>query len=286
VPWLDTVYSPEVLCMQRAVVLSLVYVLSCLLAMPASAAPCEVRLRVLSYNIHSGTGMDGELDLARTADAIRDTRADVVALQEVDVHWAARSDFRNQATDLARMLRVSVFFAPIYDLAPPAPGLPRRRYGVAVLSRFPLLLTENHEITRLSTQVPHAMPAPAPGFAEAVVLVRGEPVHVYCTHLDFRSDPAVRTTQVTDMIRIISGSRDPQLLLGDFNATPGAPELAPLWTFLTDAAPAGATFPANAPTERIDYVTVSSRVRVRSAAVPETLASDHRPVLAEVAVSP
>lgn len=269
--------------MRRVGVLLLV-MLSFLLVTPASAAPPPVTLRVLSYNIHTGIGADGELGLARTADAIRATRADVVALQEVDVHWDARSDFRDQARDLADMLAMRVFFAPIYDLDPLTPGAPRRQYGVAVLSRFPLLHTENHEITRLSTQDPNPVPAPAPGFAEAVVLVRGIPVHVYSTHLDYRPDPAVRQMQVADTLRIMSADRGPQVLLGDFNATHEAPELAPLWTVLTDAVPDGATYPAVAPTKRIDFVTVSEGVRVLSATVPETLASDHRPVLAELAV--
>jgi len=268
--------------MRRVGVLLLVMLLF-LSATPASAAP-SVTLRVLSYNIHTGIGTDGVLDLARTAAAIRATGADVVALQEVDVHWAARSDFRDQARDLADMLAMRVFFAPIYDLDPLTPGAPRRQYGVAVLSRFPVLHAENHEITRLSTQDPDPVPAPAPGFAEAVVLVRGVPVHVYSTHLDYRADPAVREMQVADTLRIMSGDRGAQVLLGDFNAEHGAPELAPLWTVLTDAVPDGATYPAEAPTKRIDFVAVSDGVRVRSATVPETLASDHRPVLAELSV--
>ena len=272
--------------MRRVGVLLLV-ILSFLLTAPAAAAqaPPPVTLRVLSYNIHTGIGTDGVLDLSRTAAAIRDTGADVVALQEVDVHWDARSDFRDQARDLAAMLRMRVFFAPIYDLDPLTPGAPRRQYGVAVLSRFPVLHTENHEITRLSTQDPNPVPRPTPGFAEAVVLVRGAPVHVYSTHLDYRPDPAVREMQVADTLRIMSDDRGPQVLLGDFNAPHEAPELAPLWTVLTDATPDGGTYPAAAPTKRIDFVTVSDGVHVRSATVPATLASDHRPVYAELSVS-
>lgn len=269
---------------RRAGVLLLV-MLSFLLTTPAGATGAPpVTLRVLSFNIHTGIGTDGALDLARTAAAIRGTGADVVALQEVDVHWDARSDFRDQARDLAGMLGMRVFFAPIYDLDPLTPGAPRRQYGVAVLSRFPVPHTENHEITRLSTQEPDPVPEPAPGFAEAVVVVRGVPVHVYSTHLDYRADPAVREMQVADMLRIMSEDRGPRLLLGDFNAEHEAPALAPLWTVLTDAAPGGATYPAGAPTKRIDFVTVSDGVRVTSATVPETLASDHRPVLAELSV--
>lgn len=257
---------------------------------PASAAPGrDVPLRVLSFNMHTGIGTDGALDLARTADVIRHSRADVVGLQEVDVHWDARSDFRDQARDLARALHMWVFFAPIYDLPPLTEGAPRRKYGVAVLSRHPILHAENHWITRLSTQDENPEPEPAPGFAEAVVLVRGVPVHVYSTHLDYRPDPAVRELQVADTLRIMGRDRPGarQVLLGDFNAEPAAPELAPLWTRLSDAWSSpnpGLTYPADVPTKRIDYVTTSPGVRVRDARVVDTLASDHRPVVADLVV--
>lgn len=236
---------------------------------------------MLSYNIHSGIGADGQLDLARTAGAIRDSRADIVALQEVDVHWDTRSDFRDQARELATMLGMRMFFAPIYELDPLTPGQPRRQYGIVILSRFPVLRTENHEITRLSTVEQNPVPKLAPGFAEAVVLVRGMRLPVYVTHLDFRPDPAVRATQVADMLRIMPSG--PKLLLGDFNATPEAPELAPLWRELTAAA-TDVTFPADVPEKRIDYVTMSAGIAVRSASVPATLASDHRPVLADLVI--
>lgn len=263
--------------MRRVGVVVLV-LLSMLVAAPAEAA---TPLRVMTFNIHTGIGSDGTLDLARTAGVIRAARADIVGLQEVDVHWAARSDFRDQARDLARMLGMQVFFAPIYDL----PGQPRRQYGVAILSRFPVLHTTNHLITRLSTQEENPVPALAPGFAEALILVRGTPVHVYSTHLDYRADPAVRVRQVADTLRIMATDRGPQVLLGDLNAPPEAPALAPLWTELTDAAPAGTTYPADEPTTRIDYVAVSSEVVVvRAATVLPSLASDHRPVLADLAI--
>jgi endonuclease/exonuclease/phosphatase family metal-dependent hydrolase len=250
-------------------------VLSCLVVVPAGAAAGS--LRVLSFNIHTGIGTDGRLDLARTAAVIRDARADVVALQEVDVHWDARSDFRDQARDLAGMVCMRVFFAPIYDLDPLRPGEPRRRYGVAVLSRLPVVRTANHEITRLST-VDQQL-GPAPGFAEVVVRAAGVRVPLFVTHLDFRPDPAVRAAQVADMLRIMPSGR--KILLGDFNSAPEAPELAPLWRELA-AVPTGFTFPSDVPVKRIDYVAVSPDIQVLSSTALETGASDHRPVLAEV----
>ncbi|MEV0618212.1 endonuclease/exonuclease/phosphatase family protein [Nonomuraea sp. NPDC050404] len=254
----------------------------------AEAGGHEVRLRVATYNVHAGAGQDGRFDLARQVEAIRALDADVIALQEVDVHWDPRSEWRDLAAELAGALDMRVFFGPIYDLDPPADGRPRRQYGNAILSRYPITHAENHSIARLSTQTPDPVPAPAPGFPEVVVNVKGARVQVYGTHLDYRADPQVRRLQVADTLKILRerGGRDAQVLLGDLNALPGAPELAPLWSRLTDvmSGSPGLTYPADAPDRRIDYVAVSRSVRVRDARVPRTLASDHLPVVADLTV--
>ncbi|MFC5801871.1 endonuclease/exonuclease/phosphatase family protein [Streptomyces formicae] len=258
-------------------------------AITAPSASAEARkavgLRVASYNIHYGAGSDNVFDLARTADAIRAMDADIVGLQEVDVRWSDRSEFRDVAAELADDLNMHVYFAPIYTTGEDG------GFGVAVLSRHPVRSAENHDLTRLSTQEPNPVPKPMPGFLEVVVKVKGTPVHVYTTHLDFRADPAVRAAQVRETVDIMADDCSPrgkcpaQILTGDFNAGPDAEELSPLWSGLTDAwtsSTPGFTYPAVTPEKRIDFVTVSDAFTVRNTTVPETLASDHRPVLAEV----
>ncbi|MEU2066844.1 endonuclease/exonuclease/phosphatase family protein [Streptomyces anulatus] len=269
--------------------------LGALVAPPAAATTArppsggDLPLRVATYNIHAGAGVDGVFDLDRQTAELRSLDADVIGLQEVDRHWGARSEWRDLAGELARRLRMHVSFAPIYSLDPARPGGPRAEYGVAVLSRHRIVGAENHEITRLSTQDPNPVPAPAPGFGEVVVRLRGLPVHVYVTHLDYRPDPAVRVAQVADTRRIMAEDQGPRILLGDLNAEPDAPELAPLWRELADADPGAPTFPAQDPVKRIDFVAVSkggpgAGITVRKAWVPETVASDHRPVVADLLV--
>ncbi|MFE9611661.1 endonuclease/exonuclease/phosphatase family protein [Streptomyces sp. NPDC006012] len=253
-------------------------------ASAGSAAPA-VPLRVATYNIHAGAGQDDVFDLDRTTEAIRDLHADVIGLQEVDVHWGARSNFVDEAGQLAQRLHMRVFFAPIYDLPPTTENTEQRQFGVAVLSRLPVVSAENHEITRLSTQDPHPAPAPAPGFAEVTVRARGTLVHIYSTHLDYRTDPAIRRAQVDDMLGILAADSGPKILVGDFNADATAPELARLWGPLADAAPnGGKTYPAVDPVSRIDLVTVSSGISVTGVREAVTTASDHRPVVADLLV--
>ncbi len=98
-------------------------------------------------------------------------------------------------------------FAPIYDLDPLAEGAPRRQYGVALLSRHPIVAVENPTYPALD---PGSRPRAGPG----TWLPRGDgadprsPHHVYVTHLDYRGDPTVRSLQVRDTLRILG--EDPE----------------------------------------------------------------------------
>lgn len=240
-----------------------------------------IPLRVLTYNIRSGNG-----DLARTAEAIRSLAPDIVGLQEVDVHWAQRSGFEDQATRLGELLGMQVRFAPIYTLPGACSGTPPRQFGVALLSKYPMVAWKNDTLTRLSTQDQNPVPAPAPGLLEATIQVTVTRVRVFNTHLDYRPDPRVRKQQVEEMVNYIGDASGPTLVFGDFNAGPDAPELQPLLQRLRDTwdskVEAGFTYPADKPAKRIDYVLVSNHFRVRSASVAVTEASDHRPVVVDL----
>ncbi len=248
---------------------------------PVTSAPDSVPIRIMTWNIHFG-----HEDLARQASAICASEADVVGLQEVDVHWSERSGFAHQAADLASACGVDFRFGPIYSLPPPEDGESRREFGVAVLTRRPILSWRNHLLTRLSTQEEDAAPTPMPGFLQVTVDVDGTPVDVFVTHLDHRPDPSVRTTQVAEMLAILGGAARPTILMGDLNAPPDRKELAPLFERLDDVWSAssgpGSTYPGDAPVRRIDYVFTAGPLRASAARVLETDASDHRPVVAEL----
>jgi endonuclease/exonuclease/phosphatase family metal-dependent hydrolase len=236
----------------------------------------------MSYNIQAGAG-----HLDSTAQAIREQSPDIVALQEVDVHWSERSHFADEAAELGRMLGMQSRFAYIYRMPAAGAKQPPREYGVALLSRFPITSWRNDKLTRLSTQETNPTPTPMPGMLDATIDVNGQSVRIFTTHLDYRADPGVRTTQVAEMMRLVTKSSVPMIVAGDLNATPDAAELQPLLHALHDCWAAvntepGFTYPSEAPVKRIDYVLVSPQFAVRSARVPDARASDHRPVVVEL----
>lgn len=244
----------------------------------------QATLRVMTYNIQAG----GE-KLENIAQTIRSVSPDIVGLQEVDVHWSARSGFADQTAALAGMLGMQARFAAIYTIQPGDSTKPSREYGVAMLTKCPIVSFTNHKLTRLSTQEANAAPVPMPGFLESVVDFGGARIRVFNTHLDYRADPSVRRKQVAEMLAILGEPAVPTLLLGDMNAPPDAPELQPLFERFRDVWQAqtepGVTYPATAPVRRIDYVFTSAHFAVRSASVPVSAASDHRPVVADLVLA-
>jgi endonuclease/exonuclease/phosphatase family metal-dependent hydrolase len=268
---------------RRFLILAPVLVAACGVFHQPSPPDSDRPLRVMTYNIHAGHG-----NLARTAEAIRALSPDIVALQEVDVHWSDRSGFVDQVGALAAALGMNAAFAPIYRIPNDDSSKPPREFGVALLSRHRIVTWRNDTLTRLSTQDSNAVPGPAPGLLEAIVDVNGSQIRVFNTHLDYRADPAVRRRQANEAAAAIARSSTPTILFGDMNATSDAAELAPLFALLHDAWPpdsgSGYTYPADQPTKRIDYVLTSHGFHVLRAFVPPADASDHRPVVIDLAV--
>ena len=236
-------------------------------------------MRAVTFNIRHGVGLDRRLDLRRVARAIERLRADVVGLQEVDQHWSDRSHFADQLSLLGEWLGMYAVLGATLDLDPPAPDWPRRRYGNALLSRSPVLDWSN-------TLLPRDEGDEQRGLLRVRTAVTDAVVDVYVTHLQHDSAPA-RLAQATVVAETIAAGEGSRVLLADVNATWKTPEAQVLTDRLVDVwavmgSGAGNTFPALWPTRRVDVVLCSANVRPVGARVPLTIASDHRPLLAEV----
>jgi endonuclease/exonuclease/phosphatase family metal-dependent hydrolase len=260
----------------------LVVVLTALLTPgPATAGVPDRPLRVLTYNIHHGVGDDGVLDLERIARVVEDSGADVVGLQEVDRHWSARSAWVDQPAWLAERLDLHVAYAANLDLDPVNPGEPRRQFGTAILSRFPIKDSVNTLLPKFPGQEQR-------GLLEAELKVRAVPVVVAVTHLTSNNKPE-RQQQAERIIELLGGREVPVVLTGDLNAVPSASEISTLTRVFADVwteagSGPGYTYDTANPTKRIDYVLHSAGVTARAATVLTTNASDHLPLLADLTV--
>ena len=118
---------------------------------------CRARARLLTYNVHSGVGLDGKYDLQRIGRVVAHAAPDILCLQEVEKNSEIRAARKwshahldDQATVVAREagLEHVHFFAAInasYDSSLSSDGNEVLRadtcaaYGVAIASKFPVL---------------------------------------------------------------------------------------------------------------------------------------------------
>ncbi len=244
------------------------------LGVAGCAGRAAVTVRVLSYNIHHGEGMDGRVDLERIAGVIRSSEADLVALQEVD-RGVARTGRVDEPGRLAELTGMEAVFERNITFQ-------GGDYGNAILSRLPVLRCENHAL-------PQSLPNEQRGLLEAVVAAGEGELVFFATHFDYHSDDGERLASAEMLGRLVREREGrPVIVAGDLNALPDSRVIERVGGFLSDTCPredpANWTYPADAPARRIDYILHShhpSTSVLSSRVLPESVASDHRPVLAE-----
>src|SRR5688572_10408201 len=128
-------------------------------------------LRVMTYNMHVGVGIDKKLDLQRIADVINRERPDLVGLQEVD-RGVRRTEGLDEIAELAKMTRMDYAFGHNLDYQ-------EGQYGVAILSRF-LIQKIDHR------KYENRREAERRGMIRVEVDIGGRAVNFITTHLDYQ----------------------------------------------------------------------------------------------------
>ena len=218
-------------------------------------------MRVVTFNVR-GFRHGRE----RVADVVRGLEPDVLLLQE---------------TGRRRTLRR--FAASVGMVVATDPRSPlRRRVKNAVLVRDGTPFVSSR-LTRF--------PGSRRWYPRGALAARiGGPFDVWALSVHLGLEGRERGRQAEALLETVGSlGAGPVVVGGDLNATPDmrapsrvAATLHDAWT--ATGAGSGATFPATAPSARIDYVFVNEGIDVRSIAVDarDPTASDHLPVVAEL----
>lgn len=227
----------------------------------------------LSWNIQAGlSGPD------KIANLLKESNADVVALQEVRVPLGQPGAVDPLTTILTRWPR---------QVARGGAG-----GELVVLTRFTMINQRLHPLGGLSQAL------------EVMVEREGKPFRILNVHL-MTGDPEgklrgqsgwstrrvtlsaeTRQIQANSLLRVIQSSDTPTLLMGDFNSPPTSTAYSTLQKGLTDAFAVsgwgwGLTYPANHPFWRIDYIWCKNLTPVQTQ-VLHLPASDHRALLCQL----
>lgn len=228
------------------------------------AEPGAGIIRVATFNIRHGRGLDERVDLARTAAALADTGAVLFGLQEIDQGWE-RSGGEDQAARIAAETGMTVEFRPTFVRAGAA-------YGLALAAHSEL---EDVRIHMLSS---------APGHEpRGALTARWRGVIVVVTHLSRHRRE--RRVQVAELASLVRSRVGPVVLMGDFNQ--GRWGLGPLRRAgLSGPRVRRPTSPAKAPYRQIDLIVAGKGARVVRSWARRSDASDHLPLVAEIELPP
>jgi endonuclease/exonuclease/phosphatase family metal-dependent hydrolase len=223
-------------------------------------------LRVLTWNV--GDLLGDPLAVHRV---IRAARADVACLQEV-YRWPLS---RNRLAELAR--QCGMYFT--------CGG--RASAGTALFTSLRVEVRSS-QARRLPVEGLGTRPR---GWAGAVLRLAGtEDVSVLCVHFGLSAHE--RADHVERLSALLSASAAPSVVAGDLNEGPSGASWAAMLQRLSDPGQGTEpTFPAYRPRRRIDAVLVDPALDVVSYGWPDGVdeadvlaASDHRPVLAQIAL--
>jgi len=97
-------------------------------------------IKILSYNIHHGNppAKPGVIDLPAIAKVIVDSKAEIVGIQEVDIH-VSRSEMVNQAEKLAELTGMDYYFSKGINLE-------KGYYGTLILSKYKIVGKRRYDL--------------------------------------------------------------------------------------------------------------------------------------------
>lgn len=220
-------------------------------------------LRVATYNIDGGVGLDGRYDLGRIADNIREY--DLIGMEEV--HGFLFGHAANQAQELGENLRRPWLYAPSEM------RWFHESFGNAVISSVPIQRWLRLPV--VGTQMR--------GHRNVVFLnvrVDGRPVNVLITHLDRERD---RSAQLQSVAMLFFSLAEPVVLMGDLNREPDDPEMQPL-IHAAGVEDCLARFPSDLTDTRVDWILVRGMTALSAGLDEGGHASDHPLAWAELEI--
>lgn len=219
-------------------------------------------IKVVTYNIQYGKGQDGQINLKRTIDTLKEIDADIISLQEIE-RYSLRSSFEDQVNTIAKELSMNGVFYPSI-------AYPGMYYGNAILSRFPI--NESFHLPLLSQHEDRSM------VLVDIQLSDEQTVYVLNTHLGL--DQEERARDIDTIYELLYTLDAAFILTGDLNSTPDQNEYA-VWTDILNKSNKGRSIQSYYNREwQIDYIFHSYHFKVLNSSVVESKASDHFPVTA------
>lgn len=259
--------------------ISLIVLCVCMCVCYACDQKQITKLKIMSYNIRHGEGMDNALDLSRAAEIIKEQAPDLCGLQEVD-NSCLRSNKLDQTDYLAKKTNMTGTFGKFMDFD-------GGEYGMATLSAKPIISTKR-------LQLPDGIAEPRSAIIHEVQIAKACTIVFVNVHFDWvESDEGVssRLNQAKTLTQYLNTMDKAVIITGDFNCSPGSPTMKYFneqgFEFVNKGDD-NLSFQGETKAE-LDHVIFrnTNDVKMKEISVDlleEPVVSDHRPLVAEVEV--
>lgn len=260
---------------------NITYTIICLILLCTCSSKKEqlFNLKIMSYNIRHGVGLDTVLDLSRSARIIKSQAPDLCGLQEID-NFCLRSDSTNQTNSLSQKTNMEGTFGRFMNFQ-------GGEYGMATLSSKPLIST-------IILELPDAKYEPRSSIVHEVQLSKGCNIvfaNVHFEWIDSEEGSSIRLSQAKALTNYINNLNKATIITGDFNCTPESPTMkyfAEQGFIFVQKGEDNLSFQGENKAE-IDHVIFrnADNVKIEKKNVQllkEPLVSDHRPLIVELEV--
>jgi endonuclease/exonuclease/phosphatase family metal-dependent hydrolase len=225
-------------------------------------------MRIMIYNIHGAIGTDGHRDYKRVGALLKDEKVDIALIQEVDT-----PPLKFPITEVFADLKAEHFEHHV--LAPTIQNS-GRVLGNAVLSRFPILEHQVHEITHPGRERRNIL--------QTVIETDQGPLRAINTH--FGLSLSERRMQLRELHKVLSADDSlPFVCGGDLNIWEPAPGLKKLNRDF-HSPPTGWSFPTMLPLFRLDRAWCKPNAVIQEAKVLKDertrVYSDHFPLILDI----
>src|SRR3989338_8969885 len=250
-------------------------------------------VKLVCYNIEYCEGMEGlwyqyfkfwriffppkNLDL-QIVDSLKKIKPDILALVEVDIgSFRAKKD---EVIFFEENLGLNNYIEKIkYTFK----GWTRLFHHVPILNKQANALISRYKFEKIKYHVFHE------GTKRMIIEASINcPRKITLLLAHFALNKKARSKQIEELIKIVNQIKNPVILMGDFNTFNGTTEIKNLLKkthlkdkYMLDKAALHLTQPTWHPSRRLDYILVSSSIKVKKYEVLDFPFSDHRPLFVE-----
>ena len=222
----------------------------------------KIDIKIISYNIHSGTDKNMAPTLFDTINFLKKSNADIICLQEVN----ESSKVGFQVSSLKEELNMNLHFGANVVKN-------NTNYGLATYSKYKIISQKHVYLSSTREQR---------GFLHTTVRVKDKKLHIINIHLGLGNKE--RKKQINELQNYIKGlKKDYFVVLGDFNEG----NLSLDDEIIIDVAEKlnkSNILTISTELDRIDYMFVSNNIEVKSYEVLIKNMSDHYPIVAKISI--